>query len=81
MTNIVNIIKATNGKNLVVSSSSWNYAHHRTPYDVCSMLISLGLKKNVALASMKENCEKVLQNSKHRKFFKGSIQEVKIEKV
>lgn len=53
MTNIANIIKATNGKNLVVSSNVFDYAYHRTPYDVASLLISLGLDKNMALASMK----------------------------
>ncbi len=53
MTNIANIIKATNGKNLIVSSNVSDFAYHRTPYDVSSLLISLGLNKNMALAAMK----------------------------
>jgi RNase P/RNase MRP subunit p30 len=53
MTNIINIIKATNGKNLIISSHASSTLTHRTPYDVAALLISLGLDKNKALASMK----------------------------
>lgn len=81
MTNIANIIKATNGKNLVVSSSAHDFSSHRTPYDVASLLISLGLDKNMALSCMKENCEKVLRSAEHRKFYKGSVEEIETWKV
>lgn len=81
MTNIVNLIKATNGKNLVISSSASDFAYHRTPYDVASMMICLGLNKNLALACMKENCAKVIEGGQHRRFFKGTVQEVEVEKV
>lgn len=53
MTNMINIIKATNGKNLIVSSHVSEGSSHRTPYDVAAMLISLGLDKEKALATMK----------------------------
>ena len=84
MTNIANIIKATNGKNLVVSSNAYDFNCHRSPYDVASLLVCLGLDKNVALSCMKENCEKVLRSGEHRKFYKGSVEEVeawKVEKI
>jgi RNase P/RNase MRP subunit p30 len=53
MTNIVNIIKATGGKNLITSSHASDSRTHRTPYDVAALLISLGLDKNKALATLK----------------------------
>ena len=81
MTNISNIIKATNGKNVIVSSGVSEYGLHRTPYDVASLLISLGMNKNNALTCMKENCLRVIQNGQHRRFFKGTVQEIPVEKV
>lgn len=53
MTNIINIVKATGGKNLIVSSQASSNSTHRTPCDVASMLISLGLDKGKALSTMK----------------------------
>jgi hypothetical protein len=53
MTNIVNIIKATGGKNLILSSHVDNFANHRSPFDISSLLISLGLNKTQALSTMK----------------------------
>lgn len=53
MTNIINIIKATKGKNIIISSHSSSLYHHRTPYDIASLLISLGMNKNQILACMK----------------------------
>jgi RNase P/RNase MRP subunit p30 len=53
MTNMINIIKATGGKNLIVSSRANQNGTHRTPYDVAALLISLGLDKNKALLSIK----------------------------
>lgn len=53
MTNMINIIKATGGKNLIVSSHASGNGTHRSPYDVAALLISLGLDKNKSLATMK----------------------------
>lgn len=46
MTNMINIIKATKGKNIIISSHSSSVYRHRTPYDVASLLITLGMNKN-----------------------------------
>jgi RNase P/RNase MRP subunit p30 len=46
MTNMLNIIKATKGKNLIISSRTGSVYRHRTPYDIASLLISLGMNKN-----------------------------------
>jgi RNase P/RNase MRP subunit p30 len=46
MTNMINIIKATKGKNIIISSHSSSLYRHRTPYDVSSLLITLGMNKN-----------------------------------
>ena len=53
MTNIINIIKATKGKNLIISSHASSIYKHRTPYDVASLLITLGMDKNQTLTCMK----------------------------
>lgn len=49
MTNMINIFKATKGKNLIISSHANNIINHRTPYDVASLMISLGMNKNQVL--------------------------------
>jgi RNase P/RNase MRP subunit p30 len=54
---MINIIKATGGKNLIVSSHANQSGTHRTPYDVAAMLISLGLDKNKALETINQNCQ------------------------
>ena len=76
MTNMINIIKATNGKNIIVTSHADNLYHHRTPYDVAALMASLGLNKNQALEAMKGNAEELIRSSVHRKFFKGTIKEL-----
>jgi RNase P/RNase MRP subunit p30 len=73
---MINIIKATGGKNLIVTSHVNNYKQHRTPFDVAALLSSLGLSKNLVLATMKENAETVLKSAIHRKFFKGTIKDI-----
>jgi RNase P/RNase MRP subunit p30 len=55
MTNMINIFKATKGKNLIISSHSSSFYRHRTPYDVDSLMITLGMNKNQVLACMKGN--------------------------
>ena len=76
MTNIINIIKATQAKNLIVSSQADSGANHRTPYDCAALLASLGLPKHQALQTMKDNVESMLKTSLHRKFFKSTAKEV-----
>lgn len=61
---------------MIVSSQASQAGTHRTPYDIAAMLISLGLDKGKALATMKENCMEVIRNGQHRKFLKGAIQEI-----
>ena len=81
MTNTINIIKATKGKNIIISSHSSSLYRHRTPYDIASLLISLGMNKNQILECMKENAENVVKSALHRGYFKGSIKEIGLEDV
>jgi RNase P/RNase MRP subunit p30 len=53
MTNIINIFKATKGKNIIISSHVNNLINHRSPYDIASLMISLGMNKNQVLECMK----------------------------
>lgn len=45
LTNCLNLIKATKGKNLIVSSEVSNAIYRRTGDDLCSLLITLGLSR------------------------------------
>ena len=53
LTNAINIIKATKGKNLIVSRECLNYIYHRSGYDLVSLLITLGLKKDEAIKCLR----------------------------
>ena len=76
MTNIVNLIKATNGNNLIVSSHCSEHSSHRTPFDIAALLVSLGMHNNAVLAAMNQNVHQVIRNAQHRAFTKGAIQEL-----
>ena len=76
MTNIINLIKATNGKNIIVSSNAATSFTLRTPYDVAALMATLGLPKNEALKTMGENVENMIKCGCHRKFFKSTISEL-----
>jgi len=73
---MINVIKATGGKNIVFSTHASSLFTHRTPYDVAALAASLGLTKNAALATMGESTESLLKSSVHRKFFKGTVKEI-----
>ena len=73
MTNMINIIKATQGKNIIMASHADCIGNHRSPYDAAALMASLGLPKNQALATMKDNPEALLKASIHRKFFKSTV--------
>ena len=73
LTNCINIIKATKGKNLVVSSDVSNTLYHRSGYDICSLLVTLGLKKDEAYRCVTENPKKCVATGKYRKSYKGAI--------
>lgn len=53
MTNMINLIKATGGKNLIMSSNASSIFTHRTPYDAAALLLSLGIPKNLGLMTLK----------------------------
>lgn len=76
MTNMINVVKATNYKNIILTSHADTFRTHRTPYDVAALLSTLGFPKNQALSAMKENCEAVIKAGLHRQFFKGTIKQI-----
>jgi ribonuclease P/MRP protein subunit RPP1 len=49
LTNCINLIKATKGKNLLVSSGLSSHIYHRSPVDICSLLLTLGMKRERAI--------------------------------
>lgn len=76
MTNIINIIKATNGKNIVVSSRADGPAMHRSVYDVGAVMLCLGMGRAGVLEAMRGNCEGVVRSGQHRMFMKGAVKEI-----
>lgn len=81
LTNCMNIIKATKGKNLIVSSEVSSSLYHRSGYDICSLLVSLGLKKEEAYRCVTENPKKCVAGSRFRRSYKGSIEVMREEEV
>ena len=73
LTNCINLIKATKGKNLIVSSDVSAAIFHRTPTDICSVLVSLGLPRDKALECVGKYPLMCIQQSKNRRIYKGII--------
>ena len=81
LTNCINLIKATKGKNLIVSSDTSNFLYHRSGYDICSLLTSLGLKKDEAHRCVTDNPKKCVAAAKFRKSYKGTVAVVTEDEV
>ncbi|KAM3129487.1 hypothetical protein pb186bvf_018391 [Paramecium bursaria] len=75
------IVNATKGRNIIFSSDAENWLLHRSPYDLVSLGITLGLKKDQAKQSVKDNPSKVIQHATIRRAYKGIIQEAEQSEV
>lgn len=77
LSNCLEIIKATKGKNLIISSQAYNFIYHRSPFDLVAIFSVLGLSQDKTIAALQKNAIACLQRSKQRKLFKGTITEAK----
>lgn len=50
------LIQSTNSENIIISSDSDSWMWHRSPYDIVSLGITLGLKKDGGYKSVSVNC-------------------------
>lgn len=81
MTNCLNIIKATKGKNLIVSSDVSTTLYHRSGYDICSLLISLGLNKDQAYQCLTDNPKRCVAVGRFKKSYKGTIEVINEDEI
>ena len=67
--NARNLIRATRGKNLIISSNAQNAMHLRGPYDLMNLFALFGLNPDQAKAALTKNCKSLLiQAGKNLKF-------------
>lgn len=73
------LVRATRGKNLILSSGGTNPMYLRSPADVVNMACCLlGLSRDAARDSIGKNCEKVLNHVEFRNnTFRGTMSGVK----
>lgn len=81
LTNSINIIKATKGKNLIVTSDAASHIFHRGAVDICSLLTTLGLSRDQALNCIREAPDKCVRSARNRKLYKGVIEVVNKEEA
>mmetsp|Transcript_19955 Transcript_19955/g.14663 ORF Transcript_19955/g.14663 Transcript_19955/m.14663 type:complete len:81 (+) Transcript_19955:205-447(+) len=74
MANAMALIKITKGKGLILSSETSNKIFHRSPMDVVSLCLMLGMKSEDALSSLSLNCENVFKHARMRKMYKGTAE-------
>lgn len=74
LTNCINIIKATKGKNLIVTSDVSSQIFHRSAIDLCSLLVTLGMSRDKALMCIRDTPDKCVKSARNRKTFKGIIE-------
>ena len=71
----MNLFKATKGKHTIISSGVRNPIFHRNPFDIISLLCSLGIRKDRAFAACSANVKDCINRAKFIRMFKGTIEE------
>lgn len=72
--NASNLVRFTNGKNLVFSSSATRDILLRSPYDVINIGLLAGLKYGQALDAISTSCLAVLEHADRRRGIIGGVQ-------
>ena len=67
ITNAIQLIRVTRGRNLIISSSLQKLLEFRSPYDVIHMASVFGLNQALARAAIADNVRKVLHHAEARK--------------
>ena len=75
ISNSMILIKATGGKNIIISSDCSNWLYHRSPYDLVALYelfyhnitifraITLGMKKDTAFEAINNNPSNVIKRA------------------
>lgn len=72
ISNAMILIKATKGKNIIFSSDTSNWLHHRSPYDLVALYIlfyynkrgiTLGMKKDTSYEAINKNPTNVIKRA------------------
>jgi RNase P/RNase MRP subunit p30 len=73
--NLIALFAATKGKNTIISSGARNPLYHRMPFEVISLLCSLGIRKDYAFAAVSTNPAACLARARFIRMFKGTVQQ------
>ena len=72
--NASNLVKATKGRNIIMSSGARDLFEQRAPWDVINLACVLGMNIDAAHRTVVDNPEAALEHAKARKVFKSAIQ-------
>jgi len=81
LNNAFNLIKLTEGQNIIFTSETDHYLFCRSPIDLVSLGMSLGMTKQQAVDSISKNCELAIAHGKMRQSYKASADLITEEEV
>lgn len=76
ISNACNLVKATKGRNIVISSGAKDLFDQRAPWDVVNLACVLGMNIDIAHNCIVTNAATALEHGKARKVFKSAVQVV-----
>ncbi len=79
VSNAMALVRATRGRNIIISSGADSAHILRSPYDALNLGVLVGLTFTQARACVSTNCERVLEHAKKRSLHRGYIEVVKID--
>ena len=74
-------MRATKGKNVIISSGCFKSLYHRSPYDIIVLGILFGMSKDKAMKSISKNALECIKKARFRKAYKGTIQMASKEEI
>mmetsp|Transcript_49823 Transcript_49823/g.125260 ORF Transcript_49823/g.125260 Transcript_49823/m.125260 type:complete len:256 (+) Transcript_49823:99-866(+) len=73
ISNIVQLVRATKGRNIIFSGSAASVFELRAPLDVANLGVVWGLKPEQAMAAVSENCRLALLHGETRRTHRGAL--------
>jgi ribonuclease P/MRP protein subunit RPP1 len=73
LSNTAALVRASQGKNLIISSGAESAIHMRSPADIANLSILFGLNPQLAKDSMSKHYSSALLHAETRKTYRGSI--------
>lgn len=73
ISNCLSLIRASRGKNIIISSEMRQIMEIRGPYDVMNIAVLFGLNPSESRKCLIDNCKKVIRHADERKFLKSAV--------